>query len=274
MRREPIGRRDFVAGICVAAAAWPFSARAQQPDRMRRVGVIMNLNAEDPEAPIRVGALRSGLQQLGWTEGHNLRFDFRWSGGDLSLYRQYAAELVAIAPDVIVATAGPIVAALQRETRTLPIVFTTTIDPLRLGYVESLARPGGNATGIGYVAHGLSGKYLQLLKEITPQVTRVGVLYDPTVSAGIAQFEAVKAEAPLIGFAVTPVGVRDAVEMEFCSCGIGKRGERWPDRDCGCVRDRSSRRDRRTCGSVPPARGLSQPLLCRQRRSAFVRAGF
>jgi putative ABC transport system substrate-binding protein len=214
MSGPSVRRRDFIVASCAAAVSWPLAVRAQQNERTPLVGVLMSLHADDPDGPARTAALRQELQQLGWIEGRNLRTAYRWGAGDLKLFSQYAAELVSLAPDIVLATAGPIVAALQRETRTIPIVFTTTIDPVGLGYVESLARPGGNVTGIAYVAEGLSGKYLQLLNEIAPQVSRIAVLHDPTVHAGVVQLKAIQGEAPLLGFSVTSVNVRDIEERE------------------------------------------------------------
>jgi putative ABC transport system substrate-binding protein len=174
----------------------------------------MNTTAEDLEAPERVGTLQGALRELGWIEGENLQTEYRWGAGDLKLYSQHAAEVVKLAPDVIVATAGPIVAALQRETHDLPIVFTTTIDPVGLGYVASAARPGGNATGVAYVAQGFSEKYLELLKQIAPKVARVGVLRDLTVTAGNVQYETVQSLASRFGLTLTSIDVRDVEQRE------------------------------------------------------------
>src|SRR5262249_31734245 len=151
-----------------AAAAWPLAAGAQQPERMRRVGVLMNLTADDPETSARVTAFAQGLQQLGWTDGRNVRIDYRWSAGDADRSRKYAAELVALAPDVILANGSPAVAPLQQLTRTVPIVFVYIVDPVGAGFVESLPRPGGNITGFTFFEYGMSAKWLELLKEIVP----------------------------------------------------------------------------------------------------------
>jgi putative ABC transport system substrate-binding protein len=214
MKREPIRRRDFIALLGGAGATWPLAARAQQPQRMRHIGVLMNLAEDDPEVRVRDAAFRHGLQELGWTEGRNLRIDYRWGAGQAELYRKGAEELVALAPEVILASAGPAVAALQRVSRSVPIVFAATIDPVSLGYVASLARPGGNTTGFTNIEHGFSGKWLELLKKIAPFVTRVAVLRDPTVTPGTAQFAAIKAAAPLFKVELSPVDVRAPDERE------------------------------------------------------------
>jgi putative tryptophan/tyrosine transport system substrate-binding protein len=209
-----IKRREFIT-LIGGAAAWPLAARAQQqPERMRRIGVLMSQSADHPDALAQVSAFAQGLQERGWTVGGNARIDYRWGAGDLDRFRKYAAELVALAPDVILATAGSIVGALQQVSRTVPIVFVTTIDPVGGGWVESLARPGGNATGFTAYEFSMSGKWLELLKEIAPRVTRVAVIRDPSVPAGSGGFDAIQTVAPLFGVELTPIGVRDAGEIE------------------------------------------------------------
>jgi putative ABC transport system substrate-binding protein len=205
-------RRDFIVGLGGAAAVWPAGARAQQP--MRRIGVLMDMALGDPEAPPRVAAFLRGLQQLGWTDGRNVRIDTRWAAGDANLHRRYAAELVALAPDVLLATASPTVAALQAATRTVPIVFAHAADPVGAGLVDSLARPGGNATGFILFEYGISAKWLELLKEFAPRVTRVAVLRDPATAAGMGQFGAIQSVAPSFGVELRPVNVRDPGEIE------------------------------------------------------------
>jgi putative tryptophan/tyrosine transport system substrate-binding protein len=207
-------RREFIMLLGGAAAAWPITARAQQSERKRRVGVLMGLAADDPEAQDRIAAFEQGLQQLGWTDGSNLQIDYRRGAGDTDPTRTYAAELVALAPDVILASGGTVVGALLQATRTVPIVFTQTPDPVAAGFVASLARPGGNATGFTTSEYGISGKWLELLKEITPGVTRVAVLRDPTIPAGIGQFAAIQSVAPSLGVELSPIDVRDTGEIE------------------------------------------------------------
>src|SRR5215831_11240026 len=207
-------RRTFVALLGGAAAAWPLAARAEQRERMRRIGVLMSYAADDPLAPPLVSAFAQGLQERGWTIGGNVRIDYRWGAGGLARFQKYAVELVALAPDVIVATAGSIVGALQQASRSVPIVFVTTIDPVGSGFVASLARPGGNATGFTSYEFSMSGKLLELLKEIAPRVTRVAIIRDPFVPAGSAGFAAIQTVAPSFGVELTPVGLRDSDEIE------------------------------------------------------------
>jgi putative tryptophan/tyrosine transport system substrate-binding protein len=207
-------RREFITLLGASAAAWPLAARAQQGERMRRVGLLMSTAANDPESRARVAALLQGLQELGWIDGRNVRVEYRWGEGATGQIRDYAAELVALAPDVIVANGSPAVEPLQRMTTSLPIVFVNVIDPVGAGFVASLARPGGNATGFTLFEYGISGKWLELLKEIAPHVTRVAVIRDPTQSSGIGQFAGIQAMAPSFGVELTPVNVRDAGEIE------------------------------------------------------------
>jgi putative tryptophan/tyrosine transport system substrate-binding protein len=209
-----IGRRELLAALGGAAAAWPVAARAQQGERMRSIGVLMSLVEDDPEGQARVAAFLQGLQQLGWTDGRNVRIDIRWAAGDADRMRRYAAELVALAPEVILATGTPVTAALLQATRSVPIVFVVVPDPVANGFVESLARPGGNATGFTVYEYGLGGKWLELLKEIAPHVTRAAVLRDPAIASGIGQLAAIQGVAPALGVELRPVGVRDAGEVE------------------------------------------------------------
>ena len=205
-------RRDFVTLVGGVAVAWPLAARAQQPKR--RIGALMSTAADDREGQARLAAFVEGLQQLGWTDGRNVRIDTRWPVGDADRGRS-AEELVAIAPDVILASASAGVAALQRITRSVPIVFANVIDPVGAGFVASLARPGGNITGFLAFEYSLSGKWLELLKEIAPNLTRAAVLRDPALAAGIGQFAAIQALAPpSLGVELTPIDVRDPGEME------------------------------------------------------------
>ena len=206
-------RRQFITLLGGAAAAWPLAARAQQGERMRRIGVLMNLPADDAEGQGRIAAFLQELQQLGWTDGRNVLIDRRWAAGDAGRFQRYAEELVALAPDVILAAAVPSVQALQRATRTVPIVFANVSDPVASGFVKSLARPGGNTTGFMQFEFGLSGKWLELLKQVAPDVTGAAVLRDPDVGSGTAQFAVIQAMAPLLRVEVNPVNVRDPSEI-------------------------------------------------------------
>jgi putative ABC transport system substrate-binding protein len=205
-------RREFIT-LLGAVAAWPLAARAQQGEPIRRIGVLMYLPVDDPEGQARFAALVQALTQLGWSEGRNLRIDTRWANADD--IRSHAMELAALAPDVLVAGTGTATAApLLQATRTVPIVFVSVIDPVGAGFVASLAQPGGNATGFTIFEYSMSGKWLEVLKEIAPRVTRAAVLRDPAVASGIGQFGAVQIVAPSLGVQVTPVDVRDAGEIE------------------------------------------------------------
>jgi ABC-type uncharacterized transport system substrate-binding protein len=206
-------RRDFIA-LLGAAAAWPLAARAQQPSRMRRIGVLLNLAADDPESQRRMTAFVQGLQQLGWTDGRNVRIDTRSGAADPDRIRRYAAELIALEPDVILAATAFVTGAVRQATRTVPIVFVQVVDPVGAGFVETLARPGGNATGFMQYEYGLSGKWLELLKEIAPHVTRAAVIREPTDPAQIGQFAAIQSMAPSLGMVVSPVSGHDAAEIE------------------------------------------------------------
>src|SRR5262245_29441572 len=208
-------RREFIALVGGgAAAAWPLAARAQQSGAMRRIGVLTNRAADDPEVQTRYAAFLQGLQEAGWAVGRNMRIDVRWSGGDASRIRALARELIALSPDIILATNTPTVVALQQATRTVPIVFATVGDPVGAGVVDSLARPGGNVTGFMNFEYSMSGKWLELLKEIAPGVMRAAVLRDAANPAGIGQFSAIQAVAPSLGLEVSAVNVRDAGEIE------------------------------------------------------------
>ena len=206
-------RREFIT-LLGGAAAWPFAARAQQPERIRRIGVLTNLVADDPESQARVGAFLQGLQEFGWAVGRNVRIDYRWGGGDADRTRRYAVELVALAPDVILTSGSTALAPLLQATRSVPIVFAQVPDPVGAGFVTSLARPGGNATGFLTFEYGLSGKWLELLTQIAPGVTRAAVIRDPAQSAGIGQWGAIQAVAPSVRMLVSPINVSDAGEIE------------------------------------------------------------
>ena len=208
-------RREFITLFGVAALAGPCAARAQQADRVRRVGVLMSRAAGDPEEQARFAGFLQGLQKLGLTDGRNVRIDYRWAAADADRSRTYAAELVALAPDVILASGSASVAALLQTTRTVPIVFVNVIETVGAGYVARLARPGGNATGFTAFEYSLSGKWLELLKEIAPNLTRIAILRDPALAAGIGQFAAIQAMAPSsLGVELSPIDVRDGGEIE------------------------------------------------------------
>ena len=208
-------RREFIAGLGGAAASsvfWPLAARAQE--KMRRVGVLMNVTAEESEAQAYVAAFQRGMQESGWSVGRNLGIDLRWGGGDAERTRRHAAELAALSPDAMLAAGTPIIRAIQQATRTVPIVFAQAIDPVGAGVVASLARPGGNVTGFTQFEYGLSAKWPELLKEIAPGVKRVGVLRDPANPAGIGQWAIIQAASAAAGMEVTPLAVRDPGEIE------------------------------------------------------------
>jgi putative tryptophan/tyrosine transport system substrate-binding protein len=207
-------RREFITLVGGAAAAWPLAARAQQPERMRRIGVLRGGGtADDPEGQARHAAFLQALQQLGWIDGRNVRIDTRWPAGNAADARKFAAELVALAPDAILAT-GASVGPLLEATRTVPIVFAAVVDPVGAGFVDSLAKPGGNATGFMLFEFSLSGKWLEILKEIAPGVKRAAVLRDAALTAGGGQLGAIQGAALSLGVELSPVNVRDAGEIE------------------------------------------------------------
>jgi putative ABC transport system substrate-binding protein len=208
-------RRQFIRLLGGAAAAWPLGVHGQQqPERVRRVGVLMALAATDAEGQARLAAFLQGLQEYGWAVGRNMRIDIRWAAGNADNMRKYAAELVALAPDVILVSGGTAVGPLLQVTRTVPVVFTQTADPVGSGLVASLARPGGNATGFTGFEYSMGAKWLELLKEIAPRVTRAAVLRDPASPQGLGQLGAIQTAAPSAGIDVGPVNVRDADEIE------------------------------------------------------------
>jgi len=213
MQFDQLKRREFISLLGGVAAAWPRAARAQQAGGVRRIGVLMNLASEDAEGQARLAAFHQGLQQLGWTVGRNVQIDYRWGAGNADRIRKFAAELVALAPDVILSAGSPSVAALQQATRSVPIVFVLVVDPVSSGFVDSLARPGGNITGFAWAEYSIGGKWLELLKEIAPGMTRAAVIRDAALTAGGGQLGVIQAVAPSVR-AVTPVNVRDAGEIE------------------------------------------------------------
>jgi putative ABC transport system substrate-binding protein len=212
-RLDLMRRREFIAGLG-GAATLPFAARAQQGERVRRVGVLLPATSDDPEFQARVGAFQQALALLGWTIGRNVRIETRWATANAAEIRRHAVELAALAPDVILAHGASTVAPLLQATRTVPIVFPVLADPVAAGFVDSLARPGGNATGFMTVEYSVSGKVLELLKEVAPGVTRVAVLRDSTQGSGTSQFAAIQTAAPSLRVEVNPVNVRDAGEIE------------------------------------------------------------
>jgi putative ABC transport system substrate-binding protein len=209
-----VKRREFITLLGGAASAWPLVARAQQPRRMRRIGVLTPFPADDAEGHARLTAFTQALQQSGWTVGQNVRIDYRWGPGNPATMRKHATELVALEPDIILALTTAAVGPLLEASRTVPIVFVTVADPVGAGFVETLARPGGNATGFTPYEYSISGKWLELLKEIAPRVPRAAVLRDTSIAVGPAQFGAVQAVAPSLGVELRPVDVHDAGEIE------------------------------------------------------------
>jgi putative ABC transport system substrate-binding protein len=207
-------RREFITLLGGTMAAWPFAARAQRDKRMWRVGVLMPYAANDPQVQARNAAFLQGLQQLGWTVGNNVQIEYRWSGGSEDDTRKYAVELVALAPDVIFTSGSAAVEPLRRATRTVPIVFALVPDPVGAGFVDSLARPGGNVTGFSPWEYGIGAKWLELLKQIAPSVTRVAVVRDPAITAGIGLWGAIQSVSPSFGVELRPVDMRDASEIE------------------------------------------------------------
>jgi putative ABC transport system substrate-binding protein len=205
-------RRAFIAALG-GVAAWSVAARAQPADRMRRIGVLTGTTEDDTDFQARHAAFFEVLQQLGWTDGRNLRVDTRWCSGKADNLRRYAAELVALAPDVILATGSATTGTVLRATSVVPVVFLLVPDPVGSGFVDSLSRPGGNATGFVQFEYSLSGKWLELLKQVAPHVTRAAVLWDPTIPAGIGQFAVIQSVAPAIGVEVSPINMRDTDEV-------------------------------------------------------------
>jgi putative ABC transport system substrate-binding protein len=222
MRSIIVRRREFVT-LLGGALAWPLAALAEQPERVRRVGVLTNFAENDPEMPPRFMAFRQGLDKLGWTVGRNLQIDYRWTAGDVERMGAYAAELVGLTPDVMLATNTPTLAALRQATRTIPIVFVQVADPVGSGFVESFARPGGNVTGFVPVEPVLGGKWLSLLKEIAPQVTRVAFMFSPETAPYAAAFlRSAEAAAPLVGVELISAPVHDAAGIEAALAALGR----------------------------------------------------
>jgi ABC-type uncharacterized transport system substrate-binding protein len=213
MQFGQLKRREFIM-LLGGAAAWSFDAHAQQREQVRRIGVLMNLAPDDAEGQARIAAFTQGLQEVGWVVGRNVRIDIRWAAGDAERSRRYAAELVALAPNVFLASGGTTIGPLQQAARDIPIVFAQVSDPVGAAVVETLARPGGNVTGFTQFEYGMAGKWLELLKEISPRLSRAAVLRDPSVPPGIGQLGAIQAVAPSLGVDLRPLAVRDADEIE------------------------------------------------------------
>jgi len=217
-----VKRREFVAFLGGAVVAWPLAARAQQGERMRRIGVLLNLAADDPMGQARIATFVQGLQTAGWSNGRNVRIDTRWAAADPGNYRKYAAELIALGPDVVLASTTAAVVQLQQASRTVPIVFVSVIDPVGSGLITSMARPGGNVTGFVIFEYALAAKWLELLKEIAPGVKRAAVLRDATVASGIGQFAAIQA-AGAVGMELSAIDLRDAGEIERAIADFAQR---------------------------------------------------
>jgi putative tryptophan/tyrosine transport system substrate-binding protein len=219
-----VKRRKFITLLGGAAVAWPLAARAQQAERLRRIGVLSGGSAGDPEIRARIATFVQGLAQLGWADGRNVRIDYRWGEANADDIREHAAELVALAPDLLLTAGGPAVERLLQATRAVPIVFVITPDPVGSGIVESLSRPGGNATGFMLFEYNLCAKWLELLKEIAPGVTRAAVLRDPATPSGIGQFAVIQSVAPSLGVEVIPINVRDAPHVERAVMTFARTG--------------------------------------------------
>jgi putative ABC transport system substrate-binding protein len=255
-----VKRREFIT-LLGGAAAWPLAARAQQGERMRRIGVLSPVAGDDPDGQARHAAFVQGLEQLSWTDGRNLRIDARWGGGNPDETRKYARELLALSPDVILATGSAVVEPLLQATRTVPIVFTNVPDPVGAGFVDSLARPGGNVTGFTPYEFGIGGKWLELLKQIAPSVTRAAVIRDPTITAGMGQWGAIQTAAPSFAVDVSPINMRDLRALS----------EWRPDLDRERVGGGSSQSNHHTGGSAQAARGLLSTSVCNRRRPELLR---
>ena len=215
-------RRELIILLGAAAVAWLSTARAQQTERVRRIGVLTPGKAADLENQNRIAALQQGLHELGWIDGRNIRVDYRWGGGDADRIRRSAAELVALGPDAILAVSSEVVGAFQQATHTVPVVFASVADPVGAGFVDSLARPGGNITGFLLFEFGLAGKWLDVLKEIAPTVTRAAVIRDPKTPAGIGQWAVIEAMAPSVGVELSLINIRDAGEIEHDIIGFAR----------------------------------------------------
>jgi putative tryptophan/tyrosine transport system substrate-binding protein len=263
-------RREFIT-LLGGAAAWPLEVRAQQAERMRRIGVLLPASADDSQFPTWIGAFLQALALSGWIIGRNVRIDTRWAGANADAIRRHAVELAALAPDVILAHGNAAVGALLQATRTVPIVFPVSGDPVATGFVDSLARPGSNVTGFSQFEFSLSGKWPELLKQITPGVTRAAVLRDPALGTGTSQFAVIQAAANSLGMNVNPVNMRSADEIVNAIENFARTVE-WRF-DChgrwgGAT---SSRFDHRVSRQIQASRDLLRKILCRRWRVGFLR---
>ena len=221
-------RRDFVrllASVAAGSVTGPFAGKAQQSERIRRIGVLMPFSPNDPEVRARSKIFEQSLGQLGWTVGQDLQIDYRSAGGDAASIRRYAAELVALAPDLILTVGSATIGPVQQANGSIPIIFVNLADPVGAGFVQSLARPGGNATGFTNFEYSMSGKWVELLKQIVPQMTRIAVVRDPTSAAGIGQFSAIQSAAQPLGIELTPLSVRDLAELERGIAAFARLGK-------------------------------------------------
>jgi hypothetical protein len=268
-----VRRRAFITLLGGAAATWPLAARAQQAERVRRIGILTNLAEDDPEERARNAAFLQALQQLGWSEGRNLRIERRSGAGDAERIRRNAVELVALTPDVIVAAGSASLIPLLQVTRTVPVVFTIVPDPVGAGFVDTLAKPGGNATGFSQFEYGLSSKWLELLKEVAPGVTRVAVLREAGLTAAVAQLAALQAVAAAGRRAHSAQRARGSRDRSHRRC-FRAFLRRWSDRDVGSVDGHLSRADHQRGGAAQTARSLRDAFHGDFRRVDVVRPGF
>ena len=264
-------RREFIAGLG-SAAAWPVVARAQQGDRVRRIGVLMPGDENDPVAKARVSAFTQALADLGWTDGRNVRMDLRWGGGDINRIRALAQELVGLQPDIIVTSATPATVALQRETRTIPIVFASVSDPVASGIVARLDRPSGNITGFANFEASLGGKWLELLSEIAPGLKRAAIMFNPDTAPASAYMPSFETAARSLKVVPIIAPVHSDVEIETAIIALGREPGGGLVVTAGCIHGRASRADH--IGGCPKQRtgGLFAILLCQRRRFALLRS--
>jgi putative tryptophan/tyrosine transport system substrate-binding protein len=269
MQFDQLHRREFITLLGGAAATWPLAARAQQAERVRRIGFLTTLSESDPQVKGWLTAFQAEMQKLGWTLGRNLSIEYRWPGSNEEHLRSSAAELVKMAPDLILASATPALAALHRESRSLPIVFVQVSDPVKLGFVGSLPRPGGNITGFTTFEYSVGGKWLELLKDTAPGRSRVAVLLDPDNPSQGAYLQGVEAAAPTFGVQLTRADVHNAADIERAISDFAQQPNGAlvvaPTRDTS-----SPRSDHSVGGAASFASGLSVSLLCRQRRLDFL----